>query len=72
MSAGQAIAMYLAAAAPCFLVVALLLRWAQPVDGQLSPRLRRRGMETLVGGAAILAAIAGLGLAIGALLQALK
>lgn len=65
-------AMYLAAAAPCFLVVALLLRWARPVDGQLSPRLRRPGMEVLVGGVASLAAIVGLGFTIGAILEALK
>jgi hypothetical protein len=71
MSAGQAIAIYLAAAAPCFLLVALLLRWAHPVDGQLSPRLRRPGMETLVSGVASLAAIVGLGFTIGAILEAL-
>jgi hypothetical protein len=63
---------YLAAAAPCFLVVVLLLRWAHTVDGQLSPRLRPSGMEMLVGGAASLAAIAGLGLIIGAILEVLK
>jgi hypothetical protein len=71
MSAGQQMAIYLAAAVPCFLVVALLLRWAHPVDGQRSPRLRRRGMETLVGGVATVAAITGIGFVIGAILAAL-
>lgn len=64
-------AIYLAAAGPCFLVVALLLRWAQPVDGRLSPRLRRTGMETLVGGVASLAGVVGLGFVIAAALAAL-
>ena len=72
MSAGQETAMYLAAAAPCFLVVVLLLRWAHPVNGELSPRLRRPGMETLVSGVATLTGIVGLGLSIGAILGALK
>lgn len=72
MPAGQEIAIYLAAAAPCFLVVALMLRWARPVNGELSPRLRPPGMETLVGAVATTTAIAGVGLTIGAILAALK
>ena len=72
MSAGQEIAIYLVAAASCFLLVAALLRWADPVNGQLSPRLRRPGMETLVGGVASLLGVVGLGFMIGAILAALK
>jgi hypothetical protein len=72
MSLGQETAMYLAAAAPCFLVVVLLMRWARPVNGELSPRLRPPGMETLVVGVASLAGIVGIGLTIGAILRALE
>lgn len=72
MSAGQETAMYLAAAVPCFLVAALVVRWARPVNGQLSPRLRPVGMETLASGIASMTAIAGLGFMIGAISAAFK
>lgn len=72
MSAGQETAMYLAAAVPCFLVTALMVRWARPVNGQLSPRLQRPGLETFVSGIATMTAIVGLGFMIGAISAALK
>jgi hypothetical protein len=71
MLAGQEIAMEFAAAAACFLIATLLVWWAHPVGGELSPRLRRRGMETLVSGTATLAGVLSLGFAIGAILRAL-
>ena len=64
--------MYVAAAAVCFLFVGILVWWALPVGGELSPRLRQRGMETLVSGSASLAGILGFGFVIGAILVVLK
>jgi hypothetical protein len=72
MSVGQEMATYLAAAAPCFLTVGFLLRWARPVNGDLSPRLQRPGMETLVVAVASAAALLGLAFTIGAILEPLK
>jgi hypothetical protein len=72
MPGGQETAIYVAAAAPCFLAVALLLHWARPVNGELSPKLRRPGMETLVSGVATLTALTGLAFTIGAVLGTLK
>ncbi len=72
MSSGLLIVLYLAAAAPCVVVVALLLRWARPVNGELSPRLRKPGMETLVVGTACLTAMAGLAFMIGAVLETFR
>jgi hypothetical protein len=66
------IAIYLAAAAPCLLAVKLLLWWARPVNGELSPKLRQPGMETLVIGMATLIGSLGLAFVIGAILEALK
>jgi hypothetical protein len=72
MSVGQQTAMFLAAATPCFLAAALLLRWARPVNGGLSPRLQRRGVETLVTAGTSMLAMLGLAFVIGAVLGALK
>jgi hypothetical protein len=72
MPAGLEIAIELAGAAGCSLIAALLVWWAHPVGGELSPRLRQRGMETLVSGTASLAGILGLAFVVGAILQALK
>ena len=72
MSSGHEMAIYLVGAASCVLVVLLVLRWAQPVDGKLSPKLRRPGMEILVVGFACLVAVGGLGLTIGAILVLLR
>jgi hypothetical protein len=72
MLAAQGMAMGLAAATVCFLIVALLVWWGHPVDGELSPRLRQRGMETLVAGTASLAGVLGLGFVIGAILEVFK
>jgi hypothetical protein len=69
MSVAQAL--YLAAAVPCFLTAGMLLHWARPVNGKLSPRLHRNGMETLVTGLTTLAALLGLTFVIGAALGAL-
>jgi hypothetical protein len=72
MWAVEEIAVYLGAAAVCFLFVGILVWWALPVGGELSPRLRQRGMETLVSGSASLAGILGFGFVIGAILVVLK
>ncbi len=71
MAAGLAIAIYVLAAALCSLLVVLLMRWAQPVAGELSPRLRSPGKETLVVGSITAIAMLGLACLIGAFLASL-
>ena len=72
MSGGQEALVYFVAAMPCYLAAALLLHWARPVDGQMSPKLRWQSAETLVTGATTLAALLGFAFSIGAALGALK
>ena len=72
MIVGQGVATYVVAAVACFLVATLVLRWAHPVNGALSPKLRAPGMEMLVSGIATLAAMLALGFTIGAIVSALS
>jgi hypothetical protein len=64
--------LYFGGAFPCIFLVALLLRWARPINGELSPRLQRPGMESLVIAIAVTLALLGIALLIGATLEAFK
>lgn len=71
MPATQIVMVYLAAAVGCFLALGFIIWWARPVNGDLSPRLTKRGMEVLVNAVASTTAIAGMGFMIGAILALL-
>jgi hypothetical protein len=72
MSPGYEIALYSGASASTFLLAVLMLRWARPVNGELSHKLRRAGMETFIAGAVTTVALLGLACTIGAVLAVLK
>jgi hypothetical protein len=49
-----------------------MLRWARPVNGELSHKLQRAGMETFIAGVVTAAALLSLACTIGAILAVLK
>jgi hypothetical protein len=71
MVAGQTWPQFLLAAS-CLLAVVLMLRWARPVNGELSPKLRRPGMEALFTALTSMIALAGVGFMLVAIFGALR
>lgn len=72
MSPGYEIALYSGASASIFVFAVLMLRWARPVNGELSHKLQRAGMETFIAGVVTAAALLSLACTIGAILAVLK
>jgi hypothetical protein len=72
MNVGTGTIMYFAAAVLCFVVVSFVLRWARPVNNELSARLRRPGMEGLITAIAVMTSLMGLAFIIGGLLGSFK
>jgi hypothetical protein len=64
--------LYLGADFPCIFCLALLLRWARPLNGELSPKLHPSGMESLVIAIAVTFALLGIAFLIGAVVEVFK